>query len=225
MHYVILGNEIRQCRARDPNHCRYHTTNDGVALTHYPDIATARAAYEASVSAMAMTMRKKTPVSPVPPPPRQYPGPVPTPPPHDHADDRAVTISVSPVDVRHAARNGERILERWRQVDGSAFTGLTPRGRRIAIEEFADSDRAYAYDPDVYGERTDASERRYELSVIGALRNDPDGSKLKRLDSLSVRVAREHPDEAGETMMIIPPPAPSRSMTSSVYHRLSALLG
>lgn len=51
--YVVAGLKIKECRAKNPDRCRYHVAPDGSRLTHYPDASSADAAIKDAERALA----------------------------------------------------------------------------------------------------------------------------------------------------------------------------
>ena len=51
--YVVAGLKIEECRAKNPDRCRYHVAPDGSHLAHYPDASSAEAAIKAAEQALA----------------------------------------------------------------------------------------------------------------------------------------------------------------------------
>lgn len=51
--YVVAGLKIEECRAKNPDRCRYHVAPDGARLTHYLDASSADAALKAAEQALA----------------------------------------------------------------------------------------------------------------------------------------------------------------------------
>lgn len=51
--YVVAGLKIEECRAKNPDRCRYHVAPDGTRLTHYLDASSADAALKTAERALA----------------------------------------------------------------------------------------------------------------------------------------------------------------------------
>lgn len=51
--YVVAGLKMEECRAKNPDRCRYHVAPDGSRLTHYPDASSADAVIKAAERELA----------------------------------------------------------------------------------------------------------------------------------------------------------------------------